>query len=79
MAQARGRRTRSALAEQALCPFLLEVECSSRRGLNSPDSPAEFGDISSNTLISQHADAECQRHRADVVSPLYRQTESHRG
>ena len=67
------------LAEQTLCPFLLEVECSSRRGLNPPDSPAELGYISSNTLISQDADAERQRHRADVVAPLYRQTERHGG
>ncbi len=66
-------------AEQTLRPFLLEVQRAGWRRLDATDAPAQLGYIGADARVGQYADAEGQRRRANVVSPLQRQAQRHCG
>lgn len=54
-------------------PLLLEVEGAGGRRPNAADPPAEFGNLGANDRFGEHAQAEGQCRRGDVVAALDRQ------
>jgi hypothetical protein len=58
--------------QEALSPLLLEVQGAGWLWLEAADAPAQLGDLGAHPGIGQHADAEGQRHRADVVAAFDR-------
>jgi hypothetical protein len=65
-------------AEEAEGSFLLEVERAGGRRLDAADPPAEIGDLGPHRRLGEHAQAERQSGRGDVVAAFDREREPDR-